>query len=88
MLNHPKIIYKVRDIRERTIQYLVGAGSLRSLRSIEQSQKPARSSRDLHSHFTNKFAVHLFGWLGGGGFRKLLIFVIYGWRTRPYKNHG
>jgi hypothetical protein len=30
----------------------------------------------------------LFGWWGGGGFRKLLIFVINGWRTRPYKNHG
>ncbi len=70
------------------MQYLVGAGSLRYLRSIEQSQKPAPPSRDLHSHFTNKFAVHLFGWWGGGGFRKLLIFVINGWRTRPYKNHG
>jgi hypothetical protein len=50
MLNHPKIIYKVRDIRDRTIQYLVGAGSPKSLRLIEQSQKPALSPAEIYIH--------------------------------------
>ena len=68
MLNHPKIIYKVRDIRDRTIQYLVGAGSPKSLRLIEQSQKPALSLAEIYIHILpiNSRYICLVGGVGAG----------------------